>query len=384
MRRKVVGILGGMGPEATADLFSKIVRSTPARRDQDHLRVIVDSLPQIPDRTAAILGQGESPGPVLRAAARRLESWGAEVIVIPCNTAHYYHGDIAAAVSVPVLHIMEQTARAITSAHPEVRKVGILASTGTLNAGLYRRALEAVGLTELCPPPDVQEDVMAAIYGVKAGEYDRPHRLLAAPSGLEDGARVVLAWTVGRHVGGKPRRTPCEVARRQAEQTPDQRHQEQESTDVGRDRIAGQAKHVGGAKPAVHHWPARPQRHPPERQLEPFGGKAPLHVTGSIKGKMDTTVPPAFLFTPSAETAAGLGAGFICLTILLSILLPLLAPLGAIYLVSVIAAGVYALSRGLMLSRDARNREKGLKAFASLSIFRLIISAAILTSVLVS
>ncbi|MDP2872656.1 MAG: amino acid racemase [Bacillota bacterium] len=195
MRRKAVGILGGMGPEATADLFSKIVRSTPARRDQDHLRVIVDSLPQIPDRTAAILGQGESPGPVLRAAARRLESWGAEVIVIPCNTAHYYHGDIAAAVSVPVLHIMEQTARAITSAHPEVRKVGILASTGTLNAGLYRRALEAVGLTELCPPPDVQEDVMAAIYGVKAGEYDRPHRLLAAAAArlVQLGAGAVVA-----------------------------------------------------------------------------------------------------------------------------------------------------------------------------------------------
>lgn len=110
----------------------------------------------------------------------------------------------------------------------------------------------------------------------------------------------------------------------------------------------------------------------------------PLHVTGNTNGRQETKVPPALFFKPSPETAAGIGTGFICLTIMLSVLLPLLAPLGAIYLIPVIAAGIYALSRGLMLVRDAQNREKGLKAFASLSIFRLIISAAILASVLVS
>lgn len=194
-KRKTVGILGGMGPEATVDLFGKIVRLTPAKRDQDHLRILVDCLPQIPDRTAAILGAGESPGPMLRAAARRLESWGAELIVIPCNTAHYYHSEVAGAVSVPVLHIMVETARTITGNHPGVSQVGILASTGTLNAGLYRRALEDAGLTELCPPPEVQEDVMAAIYGVKSGEYERSRRLLTAAAArlVQLGAGAVVA-----------------------------------------------------------------------------------------------------------------------------------------------------------------------------------------------
>lgn len=195
MKRKTVGILGGMGPEATVDLFGKIVRSTPAKRDQDHLRILVDCLPQIPDRTAAILGRGESPAPMLRAAARRLESWGAELIVMPCNTAHYYHREIAGAVEVPVLHIMEETARAIITDHPRVRRVGVLASAGTLNAGLYRQALEAAGLTQVQPPPEVQEEVMTAIYGVKSGEYERPRRLLAAAAArlVQLGAGAVVA-----------------------------------------------------------------------------------------------------------------------------------------------------------------------------------------------
>jgi len=109
----------------------------------------------------------------------------------------------------------------------------------------------------------------------------------------------------------------------------------------------------------------------------------PLHVTRNIDSKSGVKVPPAFFFAPSPQVAVGIGTGFICLTLLLSVLLPLLAPLGAVYLVLVIAVGIYALSSGLGLLRDTLNREKGLKAFASLSIFRLVISVAILLSVFI-
>lgn len=195
MRRKVVGILGGMGPEATADLFSKIIAATPAARDQDHLRILVDCIPQVPDRTAAIRGLCESPAPVLQAAARRLETWGAELIAIPCNTAHHYHGEVSAAVGVPVLHIMRETADSIRREHPGVTRGGVLASSGTLEAGLYGRALAEAGLCEVAPPPAVQEQVMEAIYGVKAGDHNRPPALLARAAGIlvEMGAEVVIA-----------------------------------------------------------------------------------------------------------------------------------------------------------------------------------------------
>lgn len=194
-RPKVVGILGGMGPEATGDLFLKIVRTTPASCDQEHLRIIVDSIPQIPDRTAAILGQGEDPGPILEAAARRLEAWGAELIVIPCNTAHYYHDRVTAAVRIPVLNIMDETAMAIRRNHPEVSHVGVLASTGTLNTGLYRNALARHGLTEVQPSPATQARVMEAIYGVKAGHHDAPRSLLidAVDDLAARGAQAVVA-----------------------------------------------------------------------------------------------------------------------------------------------------------------------------------------------
>jgi len=195
MRSKTVGILGGMGPEATGDLFLKIVRATPAQRDQDHLRIIVDCFPQIPDRTSAILGQAQDPAPVLRAAARRLESWGAELIVIPCNTAHFYHQAVEDAVGVPVLSIMRETALLIRSEHPQVSRVGVLASTGTLNTGLYRQALAQQGLTEVTPAPEDQQLVMDAIYGVKAGRHeDAGHLLQEAASRLvAAGAEAIVA-----------------------------------------------------------------------------------------------------------------------------------------------------------------------------------------------
>ncbi|HEY8424577.1 MAG TPA: amino acid racemase [Limnochordales bacterium] len=173
---KTIGILGGMGPEATADLFVRIIRLVRATRDQDHPRVIIDSNSQIPDRTAAIKGEGPSPLPALVETARNLQRAGAELIAMPCNSAHAWYDEIAAAVDVPVLHMIrltaEETCRRLhrDSAAPPSGPVLVLATSGTIQSGLYQRALGALGLDAAVPEPGAQARVMEAIYQVKAGK----------------------------------------------------------------------------------------------------------------------------------------------------------------------------------------------------------------------
>jgi aspartate racemase len=166
---QVIGVLGGLGPWATLDFFEKLLRLTPARRDQDHLRVIIDSNAKIPDRGPAILGTGEDPTPALVATARNLERAGAEVLVIPCNTAHAFYDAVAAAVHIPVLHIMEEVAGALRAGWPGVRRAGVLATQATVAARLYHRACAAVGVDVLTPDAAGQEAVTQAIHAVKAG-----------------------------------------------------------------------------------------------------------------------------------------------------------------------------------------------------------------------
>ncbi len=169
MAEKVIGVVGGLGPWATLDLFEKILRLTPAQRDQDHLRVIIDSNAKIPDRSPAILGRGEDPTPALVATAVNLERAGAEVLVIPCNTAHAFFDAVAAAVAVPVLHIMAEVAAAARREWPRLRRVGVLATRATIVARLYHDAFTPLGVEVLVPDTGGQDVVNRAIYGVKAG-----------------------------------------------------------------------------------------------------------------------------------------------------------------------------------------------------------------------
>ena len=164
--RKTVGIIGGMGPAATCDLMEKIIALTRADRDQDHLHLIADVDTDIPDRTAAILHGGPDPTPELIASARRLVGAGAELLVMPCNTAHYYYDALTQAVPVPVLHMPREAAAALRTAG--VRTVGLLATDGTVAAGVYEKALAQAGVRTLCPSPAMQRQVMRLIYqGVK-------------------------------------------------------------------------------------------------------------------------------------------------------------------------------------------------------------------------
>lgn len=173
---RVIGILGGMGPQATIDLYQKILKYTPAVRDQDHLQVLIWSDPHIPDRTAAILYGGEDPSYALCAGARKLVRGGAECIGIPCNTAHYYMDAIRQAVlGVTVLDMIELTAQSARHQLDAGTVVAITATRATLATRLYDRALAAQGLVPMVPSPAEQEVIDDLIFGprsVKAGFVD--------------------------------------------------------------------------------------------------------------------------------------------------------------------------------------------------------------------
>ena len=184
--RKTVGILGGMGPEATVDLMRRVIRGTPARDDADHIRMLVDSNPGVPSRIEALIrGTGESPVPCLVEMARGLERQGADFLVIPCNTAHHYHAEVAAAVDVPVLNLVEMTARDAGGLCPVLTRVGLLASSALMRIRLYEPWFERLGVGVLYPEPGVQGELMELIRAVKAGRHT-PGQVAACDRAAED------------------------------------------------------------------------------------------------------------------------------------------------------------------------------------------------------
>ncbi|MEK6346879.1 MAG: amino acid racemase [Burkholderia sp.] len=193
-----IGVVGGVGPAATVDFLAKLVGSTPAARDQDHLKVIVEQNPQIPDRTAHLIGDGPDPTVSLYATCKRLEQGGANLVAIPCNTAHAFVERIQPRLAIPIVNMLSVTAQFLRERFPSLREVGVLATSGTLASGVYGDALAAQGLSQIVPPPALQARVMASIYGeqgVKAGFTEGACRddIEAALDGLvRMGARVVL------------------------------------------------------------------------------------------------------------------------------------------------------------------------------------------------
>ncbi|MEZ4522645.1 MAG: amino acid racemase [Thermomicrobiales bacterium] len=195
--RAVIGILGGMGPAATGDLFMKIISETPADVDQDHIPVVIYSDPRVPDRTDALLHDGEDPVPWLLRGARQLEALGASFIIIPCNTAHAFLDKVEPEITTPILSILETAADAIAESHPSARRVGLLATTGTIQSEIYQEALKRRGIEVVVPNEELMEHcVMPAIRAVKANNRHESvrSRLVEAAEYLEErGAHVVLA-----------------------------------------------------------------------------------------------------------------------------------------------------------------------------------------------
>jgi aspartate racemase len=199
---KVIGILGGMGPEATVDCFDKIIKNTPAANDQDHLRVVIDSNPKVPDRTAAIIGDGESPVPLMAAGCRALARAGADFIIIPCVSAHVFLSELQQQIELPILSIFDAVAETITRDHPQIKTVGLLATTGTVSGGLFQKRLGQDAIETLVCDDGMQSMVMTAIYDIKNAHAARTRSeittdLIAAAESLiarrPEGAQGIIA-----------------------------------------------------------------------------------------------------------------------------------------------------------------------------------------------
>lgn len=167
-----VGVVGGVGPAATVDFLRKVVASTAAQRDQDHIKLVVEQNPQIPDRTENLIKDGPDPTIALYSTCKKLEHAGAQIIAIPCNTAHAYVDRLQRHLDVPIVSILSETVAHIQNMKPEVKRVAILGTNGTIASQLYQAALEQKALVPIVPNSEAQAKLMDAIYGpegVKAG-----------------------------------------------------------------------------------------------------------------------------------------------------------------------------------------------------------------------
>lgn len=187
-----IGILGGMGPQATVLLMHRIIDAVQAEDDIDHIPLIVDSNTQVPSRIRALIeGTGENPGPVLADMARRLQAAGAEALAMPCNTAHHYAPDITGASDLPFLDMIALSADAAARAARPGGKIGILASPAVRTIGIFDRALASRGLVAAYAPD--QDALLAAIRSIKKSG-DTPaarESLTAASAALRDGGAAV-------------------------------------------------------------------------------------------------------------------------------------------------------------------------------------------------
>ena len=194
---KTIGIIGGMGPLATVDLMQKIILSTRAATDQEHIHILVDNNTAIPDRSAAICGQGPSPVPQLIESADRLVAQGADVLLMGCNTAHYFLPELEPYLKRPLLNMIEATARWCRA--KGIGCAGLLATVGTYQSGIYQQAFKKFGVRLVLPMKAEQEIVQSLIYeGVKAGrtEYDvKPFRAVTGTMKAQGAEVFVLGCT---------------------------------------------------------------------------------------------------------------------------------------------------------------------------------------------
>ncbi len=163
MKKKVLGVLGGMGPAASARFLALITEFTAAERDCEHIEILFHSLPSIPDRTDFILGKSKhSPLPKMKSAIRALFEAGAEIIAVPCNTAEYFHSELQASCPVPILRIAYESAE--FAASRGIKKLGIIATEGTVYAGIYQNYLNSLEMDFIVPEKNVQSKITALIY----------------------------------------------------------------------------------------------------------------------------------------------------------------------------------------------------------------------------
>lgn len=191
----LVGILGGMGPAATADFYAKLIAATPAQSDQEHVRVVIWADPTVPDRSRAVKGEGDDPTQSLVLGARRLKEAGAAFYVVTCNSAHAFLPEVRRRVDLDYVSMIEATCDRVTE-FPSVKGVGLLATDATLTTELYQRGLEDAGIRTVTPTVDDQRVVMETIYAVKAGKLTAEQRSRlahVAQALIHNGAEMIVA-----------------------------------------------------------------------------------------------------------------------------------------------------------------------------------------------
>lgn len=193
----LLGILGGLGPMSTVCFYEMLTARTRAASDRDHIDMVISSRATTPDRTAYILGHSDrNPLPVMLDDARRLVAFGATLLAVPCNTAHFFYDALNAAVSVPILNIIEETVQVL--AQMKIKQVGLLATEGTVSSGAYHKVCAAHGLSIVTPSQEDQQRLNALIYRtIKSGIRPRPEELerIAAPLRRAGCDRLILGCT---------------------------------------------------------------------------------------------------------------------------------------------------------------------------------------------
>ena len=198
--KKILGILGGMGPYASLDLYQKILELTPAQTDQDHLHIILDSNSDVPSRTEAILKDAQDPVPEILHSLRKLEAASVDLIAIPCHTSHYYFSSFRSAIKTPVINMVECVASHVATNFSNVKYVGVLGSSATMLSGMYQKELLKYGFQPLVPSKSAQDELVSqAIYaekGIKAGYKSKENTQLlleACDVLIARGAEVIIS-----------------------------------------------------------------------------------------------------------------------------------------------------------------------------------------------
>lgn len=189
----VLGVIGGLGPMATAYFLELITSMTDAKKDQEHLRMMICHAPDIPDRTAFILGKSkEDPLEGFVEAGRMLRSLGVDLLAIPCVTAHYFHGEIEKRLGIRMLHTVRECVSLLAEAGAE--KVGILATEGTVRSGLFQKELQEKAMTAVLPTEKEQEQISSIIFSdIKKGAPPDMNAFEAVCAGLRSrGAEVIV------------------------------------------------------------------------------------------------------------------------------------------------------------------------------------------------
>ena len=168
VNEKIIGIVGGVGPEASNKFCEFLIKYKNSKSDQDHLVFLHYCNPKIPDRTEFILGKGDDPRPEIIKTCKVLQDAGSSFLVIPCNTAHVFLKDIQNYIDIPIIDMTKVLVKKILEDYPYIRKVGILATTGSIKSGLYQEYFNSVGIeTVLLSDKDQEKLVMDAVYGDK-------------------------------------------------------------------------------------------------------------------------------------------------------------------------------------------------------------------------